>query len=99
MGTHPIFESDFDCLTDMTFLLFLSILVVNALKSSHKSAPECKVTYTSSFHPKTMVRLEAAIQAKCPDSFGCTLPTFGISDLGVSSMNENEEKDDMKECV
>jgi len=21
MGTHPIFESDFDCLTDLSFLL------------------------------------------------------------------------------
>jgi len=28
MGTHPIFESDFDCLTDFAFLLFRSSLTV-----------------------------------------------------------------------
>jgi len=28
MGTHPIFESDFDCLTDLFVILFYKIIEI-----------------------------------------------------------------------
>jgi len=33
MGTHPIFESDFDCLTDFAFRFYLLVLLVSHIVS------------------------------------------------------------------
>merc|ERR1711917_214400 len=39
MGTHPIFESDFDCLTEMEIISYSKI--VNELKQACTLEPDC----------------------------------------------------------
>merc|ERR1712212_997222 len=43
MGTHPIFESDFDCLTEMGLIDYLALLVVavNSKQSKNQFTPSC----------------------------------------------------------
>merc|ERR1712157_138344 len=72
MGTHPIFESDFDCLTDMNGLVQYD---------SSGSEDESEVTQKAQVTPK---RSSSPPKNKSP-VFSAKLPSQGVSSSGPLS--------------
>merc|ERR1711990_1362103 len=71
MGTHPIFESDFDCLTEgkkcpiliSTFVTMLATRVNSDTSSSNSNSVHGKMRYAnnSNYKNDTMIRKEAYV--------------------------------------
>merc|ERR1712168_1695513 len=53
MGTHPIFESDFDCLTEMKFLLLVGLVLSQNTTESTTSTTKSTTTTTTTTTTKS----------------------------------------------
>merc|ERR1712189_41816 len=93
MGTHPIFESDFDCLTDLLkMLLTLLIFCLNGSLAwwTTNTAQTCFMKFTGGYQNPRVT---------CPEAFGCTLAKFGIQSVGVTRLKDGYNADDLDYCV
>merc|ERR1712176_1740315 len=57
MGTHPIFESDFDCLTDLKSVLSKMALVPVEDDSATSSSACCRLFYETQINGLTLRRM------------------------------------------
>merc|ERR1712131_216738 len=70
MGTHPIFESDFDCLTDESIMSKLKRFIWTLLQRQPRQALHFKmmkisvITDSEESHPVTMIRPAMAQRAQ-----------------------------------
>merc|ERR1711979_105280 len=74
MGTHPIFESDFDCLTDLKSG-FLNMSAKNSAKAALKGKNNLrKKKVRTSVHFKRPSTLRLASSPKCPTKSSAAAP-------------------------
>merc|ERR1711970_900123 len=71
MGTHPIFESDFDCLTDSDYFTMANAAAKVALKGKNNLRKKKVRTNVHFKRPKT---LRLARNPKCPSKSSAAAP-------------------------
>merc|ERR1712001_22560 len=71
MGTHPIFESDFDCLTDLDYFTMANATAKAALKGKNNLRKKKVRTNVHFKRPKT---LRLARNPKCPSKSSAAAP-------------------------
>merc|ERR1711973_1070594 len=92
MGTHPIFESDFDCLTEMlsrsTGIISRSLSVTRCLNTLKKKSAGTSYKYQSSFHEKFLLDYPSDEDLK-------TVTKHTLQELVHGLKNEDSDISDM----